>query len=80
MLIHAEQRFITNQWAVINMLASFLGVPATQVRITRLTNDTELGLCIEGEYRNGNSQNWQPFRPMTRLHSQHPYQQQQRQQ
>lgn len=77
MIIHAERRFMSNQWMLLNMVAAFLKVPTTQVRITRLTNNSKLGLCIEGEYQEQVNQPWQPFHPMTRLHDQHPYQQQQ---
>lgn len=67
MLINAENRFVANQWMIINWVAEYLNVPATHVKITRLFN-CELGLLITGQYRNRNSRQWQPFQPMTRIH------------
>ncbi|WP_422136324.1 hypothetical protein [Endozoicomonas sp. ALD040] len=71
MLINAENRFVANQWMIINWVAEYLSVPTTHVKITRLLN-SELGLLITGQYRKVNSQQWEPFQPMTRIHSQQP--------
>ena len=80
MVINAENQFKANQWKLINLVADYLKVPATHVRFTMLVNNSKLGLCIFGEYRKSNNRHWQPFQPMTKLHSQHPYRQQQSQQ
>lgn len=78
MLINAEKRFVKTQWMVINIVAEFLEVPASNVRITRFTNHPELGLQIEGEYRKPRGRKWRAFTPLVRLHENHPYQNQQR--
>ncbi|AMO57521.1 hypothetical protein GZ77_14870 [Endozoicomonas montiporae] len=69
MLINAQNRFIKNQWFVINLVAAYLEVPATHVRITRLDNDPEQGLQIEGEYKKPRGRKWRAFNTLTRVHA-----------
>ena len=79
MLIDSEKRFTKTQWMVINIVAEFLEVPATHVRITRFNNHPEYGLQIEGEYKKPRGRKWRTFDTLTRLHENHPYHQQQKQ-
>ena len=70
MLIHSEHRFKKTQWLVINLIAEYLDVPPTHIRITRLSNDPVIGLRIDGEYKKRKGRKWQPFKTLKREHNQ----------
>jgi len=80
MLIKAENRFTKTQWYVINLVAEYLKVPATHVRITKLENHPELGLQIEGEYKKPRGRKWRPVDRLTRVHESNPHHQHREQQ